>query len=69
MWGARITIPQLVYYYLDYLYKADRGAHTYWLSKGTVDLRPDHILNLIHYEVNTPASTPLYFYLAIVCYG
>ncbi|XAR57129.1 hypothetical protein NMG60_11025161 [Bertholletia excelsa] len=32
------------------LYKADRGAHVYWLSKGTVDTRPDHILNLIHYE-------------------
>ncbi|XP_023006111.1 uncharacterized protein LOC111498950 [Cucurbita maxima] len=32
------------------LYKADRGAHSYWLEKGTVDLRPDHILNLIHYE-------------------
>ncbi|XP_010548916.1 PREDICTED: uncharacterized protein LOC104820237 isoform X2 [Tarenaya hassleriana] len=32
------------------LYTADRGAHTYWLSKGTVDARPDHILNLIHYE-------------------
>lgn len=32
------------------LYKEDRGAHTYWLHKGTVDIRPDHILNLIHYE-------------------
>ncbi|KAG9139136.1 hypothetical protein Leryth_019115 [Lithospermum erythrorhizon] len=32
------------------LYKADRGAHFYWLNKGTVDARPDHILNLIHYE-------------------
>ncbi|XP_071937820.1 uncharacterized protein [Coffea arabica] len=32
------------------LYKADRGAHVYWLSKGTSDVRPDHILNLIHYE-------------------
>ncbi|XP_012858733.1 PREDICTED: uncharacterized protein LOC105977886 [Erythranthe guttata] len=32
------------------LYKVDRGAHTYWLEKGTVDVRPDHILNLIHYE-------------------
>lgn len=32
------------------LYKADRGAHTYWLAKGTVPYRPDHILNLIHYE-------------------
>ncbi|XP_020113814.1 uncharacterized protein LOC109727979 isoform X2 [Ananas comosus] len=32
------------------LYKEDRGAHTYWLQKGTVDMRPDHILNLIHYE-------------------
>ncbi|CAN1238847.1 hypothetical protein LINGRAPRIM_LOCUS2198 [Linum grandiflorum] len=28
----------------------DRGAHVYWLEKGTIDLRPDHILNLIHYE-------------------
>ncbi|KAJ4749983.1 NAD(P)-binding Rossmann-fold superfamily protein [Rhynchospora pubera] len=28
----------------------DRGAHTYWLAKGIVDARPDHILNLIHYE-------------------
>nr|GLL42067.1 uncharacterized protein LOC109192594 [Ipomoea trifida] len=32
------------------LYKADRGAHTFWLSKGTSEIRPDHILNLIHYE-------------------
>ncbi|KAK9992364.1 hypothetical protein SO802_027349 [Lithocarpus litseifolius] len=26
------------------------GAHVYWLEKGTVETRPDHILNLIHYE-------------------
>ncbi|XP_014507665.1 uncharacterized protein LOC106767317 isoform X1 [Vigna radiata var. radiata] len=32
------------------LYKEDRGAHNYYLEKGTVDSRPDHILNLIHYE-------------------
>ncbi|XVF28412.1 hypothetical protein REPUB_Repub15cG0027300 [Reevesia pubescens] len=32
------------------LYKIDRGAHFYWLQKGTVDACPDHILNLIHYE-------------------
>ncbi|XP_073309090.1 uncharacterized protein [Primulina huaijiensis] len=32
------------------LYKADRGAHSFWLKKGTSDIRPDHILNLIHYE-------------------
>ncbi|CAF1700678.1 uncharacterized protein LOC106410635 [Brassica napus] len=32
------------------LYTETRGAHTYWLSKETVDARPDHILNLIHYE-------------------
>ncbi|KAK3441004.1 hypothetical protein EUGRSUZ_B01266 [Eucalyptus grandis] len=32
------------------LYQADRGAHSYWLQKGTVEVRPDHILNLIHYE-------------------
>ncbi|KAM7278296.1 hypothetical protein ACFE04_005430 [Oxalis oulophora] len=29
---------------------ADRGAHTYWLRKGTLDSRPDHLINLIHYE-------------------
>ncbi|KAF5203690.1 NAD(P)-binding Rossmann-fold superfamily protein [Thalictrum thalictroides] len=28
----------------------DRGAHSYWLEKGIVEARPDHILNLIHYE-------------------
>ncbi|KAK9664273.1 hypothetical protein RND81_14G030300 [Saponaria officinalis] len=32
------------------LYKADRGPHWYWLNQGTSELRPDHILNLIHYE-------------------
>ncbi|CAK7333057.1 unnamed protein product [Dovyalis caffra] len=35
---------------LNWLHKADRGAHVYWLGKGTVEVRPDHILNLIHYE-------------------
>ncbi|KAL5150920.1 hypothetical protein HKD37_13G037438 [Glycine soja] len=28
----------------------DKGAHAYWLDKGIVESRPDHILNLIHYE-------------------
>ncbi|KAK7303155.1 hypothetical protein RJT34_14056 [Clitoria ternatea] len=28
----------------------DKGAHAYWLEKGIVESRPDHILNLIHYE-------------------
>ncbi|XP_068332590.1 uncharacterized protein [Pyrus communis] len=32
------------------LYKSDRGAHVYWLKKGIVEARPDHVLNLIHYE-------------------
>ncbi|KNA09398.1 hypothetical protein SOVF_153940 [Spinacia oleracea] len=32
------------------LYKADRGAHTYWLKQGKSDLRADHFVNLIHYE-------------------
>lgn len=36
---------------LNYAYKSDRGAHVYWLHKGIVETRPDHILNLIHYEV------------------
>ncbi|KMT08439.1 hypothetical protein BVRB_6g141160 [Beta vulgaris subsp. vulgaris] len=35
---------------LSGLYKADRGAHTYWLKQGKVELRPDHFVNLIHYE-------------------
>uniref|UniRef100_A0A0R0IMY1 NAD-dependent epimerase/dehydratase domain-containing protein n=1 Tax=Glycine max TaxID=3847 RepID=A0A0R0IMY1_SOYBN len=34
------------------LYKADRGAHNYYLEKRIVDSRPDHVLNLIHYEVS-----------------
>uniref|UniRef100_A0A0D9V104 NAD-dependent epimerase/dehydratase domain-containing protein n=1 Tax=Leersia perrieri TaxID=77586 RepID=A0A0D9V104_9ORYZ len=29
---------------------SDKGPHVFWLSKGTLDSRPDHILNLIHYE-------------------
>ncbi|KAB2625259.1 hypothetical protein D8674_016919 [Pyrus ussuriensis x Pyrus communis] len=28
----------------------DRGAQVYWLKKGIVEARPDHVLNLIHYE-------------------
>lgn len=35
---------------LDILNKVDKGAHAYWLEKGIVESRPDHILNLIHYE-------------------
>ncbi|KAK4783320.1 hypothetical protein SAY86_007694 [Trapa natans] len=26
------------------------SAHTFWLKKGIVEARPDHFLNLIHYE-------------------
>ncbi|KAK3039021.1 hypothetical protein RJ639_027506 [Escallonia herrerae] len=37
-------------YNLNWSYQADRGAHVYWLHKGIVETRPDHILNLIHYE-------------------
>lgn len=32
------------------LYNENKGPHIYWFEKGTVDARPDHILNLIHYE-------------------
>ncbi|CAN7007448.1 unnamed protein product [Brassica rapa subsp. trilocularis] len=39
-----------IMFLLNFLYTETRGAHTYWLSKETVDARPDHILNLIHYE-------------------
>ncbi|KAL3626144.1 hypothetical protein CASFOL_029693 [Castilleja foliolosa] len=42
------SVVRLSGLYLEY--KVDRGAHTYWLEKGTLDVRPDHILNLIHYE-------------------
>lgn len=44
-----------IFHYLVFLnneYKADRGAHTFWLEKGMVPSRPDHFLNLIHYEVH-----------------
>ncbi|KAK6913812.1 hypothetical protein RJ641_021133 [Dillenia turbinata] len=36
--------------YISFLSSFLRGAHSYWLEKGTVDVRPDHVLNLIHYE-------------------
>lgn len=48
---------------LDQFYKADRGAHNYFLEKGVVDSRPDHILNLIHYEVRVPFHLQLFLYL------
>lgn len=55
----------------NYIYKADRGAHFYWLQKGTVEVRPDHILNLIHYEVKT-LSLHFLIYLCVMvtsCYA
>ncbi|MCO5547478.1 hypothetical protein L7F22_000928 [Adiantum nelumboides] len=33
-----------------YISSHERGPHAYWAKKGIVDARPDHILNLIHYE-------------------
>ena len=36
---------------LNWKHKIDRGAHVFWLRKGTLDTRPDHIINQIHYEV------------------
>ncbi|KAJ4956347.1 hypothetical protein NE237_013130 [Protea cynaroides] len=33
-----------------YISLIDKGPHVYWLEKGTVEARPDHVLNLIHYE-------------------
>lgn len=32
------------------LYTSQRGAHTYYLKAGSVAVRPDGLLNLIHYE-------------------
>jgi hypothetical protein len=31
----------------------DQGPHVFWLSKGTVDARPDLVISLIHYEVRS----------------
>ncbi|WVZ71151.1 hypothetical protein U9M48_019771 [Paspalum notatum var. saurae] len=41
-----------VYLFISFTwtYKIDRGAHVFWLRKGTLDSRPDHIINQIHYE-------------------
>ncbi|KAL6615315.1 hypothetical protein ACP70R_037585 [Stipagrostis hirtigluma subsp. patula] len=36
--------------FFTYTHKIDRGAHVFWLRKGTCDTRPDHIVNQIHYE-------------------
>ncbi|XP_061993425.1 uncharacterized protein LOC133711298 [Rosa rugosa] len=38
---------------------ADRGAHVYWLSKGTVEANPNHVLNLIHYEDTASLSVAI----------
>jgi hypothetical protein len=42
---------KLVSISLTWTHKIDRGAHVFWLRKGTLDTRPDHIINQIHYEV------------------
>ncbi|KAI4997156.1 hypothetical protein ZWY2020_052498 [Hordeum vulgare] len=36
--------------FLDLPHKKDQGPHVFWLSKGTVDARPDLIISMIHYE-------------------
>lgn len=51
---------------LNHTHKADRGAHTYWLEKGTVEIRPDHILNLIHYEVRSSCQPVITIFDEIV---
>ncbi|KAL5852486.1 hypothetical protein ACOSQ3_007604 [Xanthoceras sorbifolium] len=42
-------IVRLAGLYISFI-RIELGAHVYWLGKGTVEVRPDHILNLIHYE-------------------
>ncbi|CAE6038167.1 unnamed protein product [Arabidopsis arenosa] len=49
-WFVLVSSSLSIMFLLNFVYTETRGAHTYWLSKGTVDARPDHILNLIHYE-------------------
>lgn len=49
------------------LYKADRGAHTYWLKQGKSDLRADHFVNLIHYEVKISVFCQSCHHYLILC--
>ncbi|XLR60377.1 hypothetical protein S83_011049 [Arachis hypogaea] len=44
------SVVRLSGLYISFSVFEDRGAHVYWLEKGIVESRPDHILNLIHYE-------------------
>lgn len=32
------------------LYSADRGPHTFWLKRGSVEADPDGLVNMLHYE-------------------
>lgn len=63
----------LCFYYvmvtLDQFHKADRGAHNYYLEKGIVDSRPDHILNLIHYEVRMAFHLKLILLFTSPCFS
>ncbi|KMZ68373.1 hypothetical protein ZOSMA_23G00250 [Zostera marina] len=36
--------------FLNNSYQKGRGGHYFWLKKGLVEQRPDHIINMIHYE-------------------
>jgi len=38
------------------LYNLDRGAHSYWLSQGKVDARPDGLIGLVSYEDSAGAA-------------
>ncbi|CAJ1962251.1 unnamed protein product [Sphenostylis stenocarpa] len=44
--GSVLRLSGLYISFLEFY----KGAHVYWLEKGIVESRPDHILNLIHYE-------------------
>ncbi|KAL6849925.1 hypothetical protein ACP4OV_020552 [Aristida adscensionis] len=50
LYFVTVQWTEMIQYFLDLPHKSDRGPHIYWSSKGTVDARPDYILNLIHYE-------------------
>ncbi|PNX96836.1 putative NAD(P)-binding rossmann-fold protein, partial [Trifolium pratense] len=44
------SVVRLSGLYISFSISICKGAHAYYLEKGIVESRPDHVLNLIHYE-------------------
>lgn len=45
-----LAIPEGHVVRLAGLYTVDRGAHSFWLKRGSVNGAPDGLLNLVHYR-------------------